>query len=636
MTACANQTNPVWEDEIKNFFAKPYWIKPEADREAVGKFWTKKMHSGDPKESYNFGINLSDHNSVTTWSRQIYLQIKSENMPMTDKRDRLFPKEAIDRFHLWITQGHRKTEADPIVDTPIKFPTYEPPPFIVRKDISSLSEDELNAYRAAIDDKLNPTDLGSKWQELCYIHTDWCLHYQEGFLPWHRAHLMYMESLIGCGIPYWNWMAEDASNPNSSSSGIPQAFFDEDYLHPTKGKRPNPLRFALAKDGASAKGQRCVTRAGELMPGAPLDKRDPYIKKMNDYQRQILAALREPLFSIPQGYLGTPGYPWANIPVFDPPQPEELYTHDFNGKPIGKHFDNLLEQPHDNFHGWIGDDMADNSYTAFDPVFWSFHANMDRVFETWIRSHPTAQYTSSFPLRPFVGAHSTRMVLSEGDPRAWIHTTIGDMAKDCKSLGYIFMPPRVPDLKESTKDQLSALGNTEAMVLLGQCDEATASNPQTSGRAGKKAYIVFDGVKCTDETFVIDVFLKDKSRAALAGMELESKIENPYFVGTSTRIGMGDGVSSESKGKRCILHGVQRFLPLNLIPVEVEHLSAEQIDVILKVTNVSQGVEVEKEVYQQMVGFTGKFYWDEPINPASQEISEIPDNIIKENKCYCN
>ncbi|KAK6535032.1 hypothetical protein TWF281_006330 [Arthrobotrys megalospora] len=606
MTAPDDQIDPVWEDEIKNFFARPYWIE-EKNRERIGNIWIKKMHCGAKEESYNFGINLGSHESVKEWSRQIYLQVKSGNMPMTENKAHLFPKEAVERFHLWITQGHRKTHACPIVDTAIRFPTHEPPPPVVRRDISNLNEDELNAYRAAIDDNLNPTELKSKWQELCYVHTDWCLHYQEAFLPWHRAHLMYMESLIGCGIPYWNWMAEDASNPESVSSGIPQAFLDDEYIHPTKGKRANPLKFALAKDGKSKSkdGGEHPTRAKPLLPGADRRERATYIRRMNLFQRQIVDALQEPYFSIPQGYIGTAGYPWANIPEFTPPQDIKLYLYDFRGKVIGKYFDNLLEQPHDNFHGWIGPDMADNSYTAFDPVFWSFHANMDRVFETWIQAHPTAQYTSSFPLRPFVGAHVSAINLSEGDPNAWVHTTIGGMAKGCRSLGYTFDSPRVPDFNKGTLDYVWKLAETENMVLL-------KDNSETENKGPTKAYVIFDGVRCTDETFVIDVFLKDKARASLTEKELESDIENPYFVGTSTRIGMGDAATSESKGRRCITQGVKRFLPISLIPAEIESLGAEQVEVVLKVTNLSQGTEVDKETYGKMNGFTGKFYWEGP------------------------
>ncbi|MGH2690361.1 MAG: tyrosinase family protein [Actinomycetota bacterium] len=49
----------------------------------------------------------------------------------------------------------------------------------------------------------------------------------------------------------------------------------------------------------------------------------------------------------------------------------------------------------------MGLDIADNAYTAYDPVFWSLHSNIDRVFEEWLRGHPAAMFTSRFPLRPF-------------------------------------------------------------------------------------------------------------------------------------------------------------------------------------------------------------------------------------------
>ncbi|EPS43761.1 hypothetical protein H072_2247 [Dactylellina haptotyla CBS 200.50] len=627
MTEPNNLADPVWENEIKDFFANPYWVCGEIERKKLGEKWTKKMHVGEKKDSYNFGINLADHASVTEWSRQIYLQVKSGNMPMTEHKHTLFPKAAVERFYLWMTQGHRKTHRDPIVATEVKIPTYQPPPFKVRKDISTLTQTELDAYRAAIDDALDPTSLKSKWQELCYIHTNWCLHYQEAFLPWHRAHLMYMEFLIGCAIPYWNWMAKDAADPTSDSSGIPQAFFDETYEHPTKGKRPNPLKFALAKDGKSADGddKSCATRAKELVPGSVSEHdRGEYIKKMSLYQVQIVNALKLESFSIPQDYLGSAGYPWANIPTFSPPQPLHDYIYDFKEDPIDEHFDNMLEQPHDNFHGWLGPDMADNSYTAFDPVFWSFHANMDRVFEMWIRDHPNAKYTYNFPLRPFVGAHANNITISEGDPRAWIHTTLGDMARDCKKLGYIFMPPRVPDLKIGTKDQLSALGGAKEMVLLGAPppSDVSADSATETQRGHQKAYVVFDGVRCTDETFVIDVFLKAKSTAALTGSQLASNLTNPYFVGTSTRIGMGDAVSADSKGQRCIKQGVERPLLVTLIPAEIEHLSVEEVEVVLKVTNLTQGVEVAKDVYSKISGFTGKFCWDAPVRGTAAEGSE--------------
>ena len=138
------------------------------------------------------------------------------------------------------------------------------------------------------------------------------------------------------------------------------------------------------------------------------------------------------MFSTPEG---TPGYPWANILTFNPPPPDSDYPHKTD-------FDGLYEQPHDNFHGWVGPDMADNAYTAFDPVFWSYHANIDRVFEQWKRGHPEATFTANFPLRPFVGDDARRLDMTTAD--VWQYTTIGEMARDSRVLGYDYAARRLP------------------------------------------------------------------------------------------------------------------------------------------------------------------------------------------------
>ena len=249
-----------------------------------------------------------------------------------------------------------------------------PDPLRIRKDIRSLTERELNEYRARVEEVMRAHDPSpdSPWQKVAYIHTNWCLHYQEAFLFWHRAYLVYFEAVLGMPVPYWNWMAEDADVDGSANAGIPRAFLESTYVHPVTGEtRPNPLRFAAAKDGRS---KACAAGAA---PGVDCRwvQRDPLFSTSGDdhraereklfrlvriFQNQVANALRWPVFSQPEGW---PGYPWANILTFDPPQADLLYPH-------REDFDGLYEQPHDNWHGWIGADMADNAYTAFDPVFW--------------------------------------------------------------------------------------------------------------------------------------------------------------------------------------------------------------------------------------------------------------------------
>ena len=55
----------------------------------------------------------------------------------------------------------------------------------VRKDILELTQEELDYYRIDVL-RVGDPDRSSPWQKLGSIHTEWCLHYQEAFLPWHN------------------------------------------------------------------------------------------------------------------------------------------------------------------------------------------------------------------------------------------------------------------------------------------------------------------------------------------------------------------------------------------------------------------------------------------------------------------
>jgi tyrosinase len=369
-----NHPNPALS--VRLLFAKPYWIA--ADPAGTGEGWRNAMAQ--------YQIYLDEIASVKEWGVTIYGHLRSRNMPKTRDSAQSWPDAATELLRLWINQGWRATETDPFDRVErIPPPSDKPDHVRIRKDIRELTERELNEYRARIEEVMRAPDPShdSPWQKMAYIHTNWCLHYQEAFLFWHRAYLVYFEQVLGMAVPFWNWMAEDADVDGSPNAGIPRAFLEPTYLHPvTGGTRPNPLRFAAAKDGRS---KACAGGATGIAPGLYCRwvQRDPLFSTSGDdhraereklfrmvriFQNQVVNALRWPVFSQLEGW---PGYPWANILTFHPPQPDELY-------PNREDFDGLYEQPHDNWHGWIGADMADNAYTAFDPLFWSYHANIDR------------------------------------------------------------------------------------------------------------------------------------------------------------------------------------------------------------------------------------------------------------------
>lgn len=92
--------------------------------------------------------------------------------------------------------------------------------------------------------------------------------------------------------------------------------------------RPNPLRYAAAKDGRS---KVCASGNVEGVD-CRFVQRNPLFYTQGDsqrlkrtqlygmsriFQQQVVDALTFKTFSQPQG---VPGYPWANITEFDPPQ----------------------------------------------------------------------------------------------------------------------------------------------------------------------------------------------------------------------------------------------------------------------------------------------------------------------------
>ncbi|QTF90883.1 tyrosinase family protein [Halomonas sp. BM-2019] len=575
----ATTDHPTWDDQIAALFTTPYWL-PEAERTSIATQWQGCM-SG-------YGIRLNDPASVATWSVTIFNHLASRSMPLTADSRQYWPEPALRLLAAWINDGCRRSSRDPI-DYQERIPPWEPQPVSlrVRRDIETLSRDELDRYRMALDDILqvaNPA-TDAPWQRLAYLHTNWCLHYQEAFAFWHRAYLMWFERQIGMSVPYWNFMAAGTSVDGDPAAGIPQAFKDQTYVRPDSGEeRPNPLRYAAARDGRS----KACQGQGTARPGEADDctwvQRDPLLYTSGDahrearigklkmvrlYQQQVLDALAFDAFSHPQGW---PGYPWANIPSFDPPPPDSDYPY------RNCNFDGLYEQPHDNFHGWLGPDMADNAYTAFDPIFWSYHANIDRLLETWLRAHPAAIYTAGYPLQPFIGAGVDALSLT--DPRPWRYTAIGDLARDSRRLGYDYGPPRFPDVAgETVRAVVAASGEARAL------------------------YVLFEGVRCTQESYQIDVFL-DRPDAVPA----DADPDNPHYVGRLSRIGMG---VRDDKG-RCVRRGVTRVLNATAAARRLGLKPQDPVTVDLVVTELPSGAVVPSETYRALPGFNPEARWGAP------------------------
>ena len=540
----------AWRPDVAALFSAPYWI--EASRRAgVAGGWLSCMNG--------YGIDLSDYESVRGSAETVYEHLASRSMPLTDDTTQQWPVAALTLLKAWIDAGcPREGDVPPGPPAPPR-PAVER----VRRNILDLTERELADYRAAVED-LGAARQHGEYARIALLHTDWCLHYQEAFLPWHRANLLYFEHRLGMAVPYWNFMSPDAPVDGKPGAGLPQPFKDESYVHPRTGEeRPNPLRHARAYHGQSKAGGSAYVQRDPVLYTSGDEQRAERAAKLEliaHYQAQVDFALGWPRFSAPEG---APGYPWANITSFDPPPPDSDYPHRTD-------FDGLFEQPHDNFHGWVGPDMADNAYTAFDPVFWSYHANVDRLFEQWLRAHPAATFTSGFPLRPFVGADASG--IDPTAPDSWGYTTIGDLARDSRALGYDFVPPAVPD----------AAGRPPVLA---------SSPPQ------EHLYVLFAGVRCLRDTYTIDVFagLSAPTPADLSG---------PHYVGRMTRLGMG---VEDDKG-RCVAAGVTRVLDASHNAHELGLAAGEPVAVGLIVRDAT-GRIVPAPEYSELPGFAPVAAW---------------------------
>ena len=162
-----NSSQPTWDDQVGALFSDPYWIP---NGKSVGSHWRDAMLYWSPPTPERLSIDLAKPSSVENNAVTIYQHLRSKSMPVTSDPKELWPEEALKTFRLWVNQGFRRKSTDPIIAKVIIPPPVDPPAVLrVRKDLLSLTEDELQTYRAKVDDILQVGSLGSKWQELGII-----------------------------------------------------------------------------------------------------------------------------------------------------------------------------------------------------------------------------------------------------------------------------------------------------------------------------------------------------------------------------------------------------------------------------------------------------------------------------------
>jgi tyrosinase len=207
----------------------------------------------------------------------------------------------------------------------------------LRKSVSHLTPQELAAYRDAVK-AMQALDDNRGWQYYAGWHgvpQGWCQHGSPLFLPWHRSYLYHFELALqehdaNVTVPWWDWMTE---------AGIPQAFEAGDAAeNPLAGTRIKPLGIAPQPDWPTQTTREPAAggEPGVLPP--PLRKRSAWLMAAKDFL--------------------------------------ELSRR--------------CEMLHNNMHVWVGGTMGQIPWAAFDPIFFSHHAMVDRLWRVWQVSHPGA------------------------------------------------------------------------------------------------------------------------------------------------------------------------------------------------------------------------------------------------------
>jgi tyrosinase len=214
----------------------------------------------------------------------------------------------------------------------------------LRKNVDAVPDNELQALRLAYARAQQIFD-NRGYNFFAGLHgiPNWyCWHHEQSrrsnvnanlFLPWHRAYLLSFERAIRdqappnvkVALPWWDW-----TSPRSHAFGVPTAF----SIANVNGQ-PNPLfRAPIFAPTANPP----INRVTRRFPGNPAQL---------------------PSSAFVNGVL--------NLTQFND-------------------FSNQIEDLHDFVHGWTGGslgDMGNLGTAAWDPIFWSHHCNIDRLWYLW-------------------------------------------------------------------------------------------------------------------------------------------------------------------------------------------------------------------------------------------------------------
>jgi tyrosinase len=252
-----------------------------------------------------------------------------------------------------------------------------PPRLRTRRNASSMTPDQLAAYRSALADMqaLRPTDDRSYAFHAGHHGLPLPIQCQHGtalFLPWHRAYLYFFERELR------DREAERAREEGREPREIAQPFWD--WTVPATA--PEDAIPAAYREERDAAGHANPMHHGTVSPAA--------MEQQHEMQRPL---------DLPAETFRQPGLPGTERPT----------KERIDGIVAERDFDTFyrrLEDWHGRVHVWTGGEghMRHVPLAAFDPIFWAHHCMIDRLWRIWQLEHPPPPFTDAFlgtALAPF-------------------------------------------------------------------------------------------------------------------------------------------------------------------------------------------------------------------------------------------
>lgn len=275
-------------------------------------------------------LDLTSYEQVQAASSNIYGQVAAQNMPPGDP----WTPDMVQTFLNWLTDSCPKGTPAPDQVSAKRRLAARQTAARIRKDVNSLSAAERSTLKKAFEGILarDVADPNSYFAQagIHWLPERFCQHHVPAYNPWHRAYLLGFENALrsvpGCGnvtLPYW-----DITTP------FPDLLKSAPYDS-----------YTLPQDVGGGFGKGYVTERYSY----------PEIAA-NLLQYDVTADVNRAL--------------------------TKTDWEDFHGYWSGAPYNTIIAA-HDSGHGSIGPTMANQAVASFDPVFWFFHSNWDRLWWQW-------------------------------------------------------------------------------------------------------------------------------------------------------------------------------------------------------------------------------------------------------------